>query len=119
MHIKKLNWGYKSALAEKDVKYYNKLGKIVGKNSIELTDKNGAVETVTAKYIIIAVGGRPSYLPNVPKSGELCMTSDDIFWRKENPGKVLVVGASYIALECAGFLAGLGYDVTGTYKFLF
>lgn len=28
------------------------------------------------------------------------------------PGKTLIVGASYIALECAGFLAGFGYDVT-------
>lgn len=24
----------------------------------------------------------------------------------------MVVGASYVALECAGFLHGLGYDVT-------
>ena len=28
------------------------------------------------------------------------------------PGKTLVVGASYVALECAGFLTALGYDVT-------
>lgn len=28
------------------------------------------------------------------------------------PGKTLVVGASYVALECAGFLASLGGDVT-------
>ena len=26
------------------------------------------------------------------------------------PGKTLVVGASYVALECAGFLAKLGFD---------
>ena len=31
---------------------------------------------------------------------------------KERPGKTLIVGASYIALECAGFLHGLGIDVT-------
>ena len=28
------------------------------------------------------------------------------------PGKTLVVGASYVALECAGFLAGIGLDTT-------
>jgi pyruvate/2-oxoglutarate dehydrogenase complex dihydrolipoamide dehydrogenase (E3) component len=28
------------------------------------------------------------------------------------PGKTLVVGAAYVALECAGFLTGLGFDVT-------
>ena len=29
-----------------------------------------------------------------------------------SPGKTLVIGASYVALECAGFLAGIGFDVT-------
>jgi len=40
------------------------------------------------------------------------ITSDDLFSMNESPGKTLIVGASYIALECAGFLASFGYDVT-------
>lgn len=40
------------------------------------------------------------------------ITSDDIFASKKNPGKTLVVGGGYIALECAGFLKGLGFDVS-------
>jgi len=40
------------------------------------------------------------------------LTSDDIFMKKTPPGKTLVIGASYVALECAGFLVGLGYDTT-------
>ena len=28
------------------------------------------------------------------------------------PGRTLCVGASYISLECGGFLKGLGFDVT-------
>lgn len=38
--------------------------------------------------------------------------SDDLFSLPYCPGKTLVVGASYVALECAGFLAGIGLDVT-------
>lgn len=38
--------------------------------------------------------------------------SDDLFYLPYCPGKTLVVGASYVALECGGFLAGLGLDVT-------
>ena len=38
--------------------------------------------------------------------------SDDIFSLKYHPGKVLCVGASYISLECAGFLKGLGIDTS-------
>ena len=43
---------------------------------------------------------------------EHAITSDDIFWRQTSPGKTLCVGASYVALECAGFLTGIGLDTT-------
>ena len=39
-------------------------------------------------------------------------SSDDIFSLPYAPGKTLFIGASYISLECAGFLHGLGYDTT-------
>ena len=35
------------------------------------------------------------------------------------PGKTLTVGASYVSLECAGFLRGLGYDVTVAVRSIF
>ena len=38
--------------------------------------------------------------------------SDDLFSLPHCPGKTLCIGASYVSLECAGFLAGLGMDVT-------
>ena len=38
--------------------------------------------------------------------------SDDLFSLEHSPGKTVLVGASYVALECAGFLAGVGLDVT-------
>merc|ERR1719276_612153 len=37
--------------------------------------------------------------------------SDDVFALEKSPGKTLCVGASYISLECAGFLKGIGLDV--------
>ncbi len=46
-----------------------------------------------------------------PGDKELCLTSDDLFSQYSPPGKTLVVGASYIALECAGFLHALGFEV--------
>lgn len=41
---------------------------------------------------------------------ECCITSDDLFSLQRAPGKTLVVGASYIALECAGLLKNLGFE---------
>ncbi len=65
---------------------------------------------ITAKYILLATGGRPSD-PGFPGK-EHTISSDDIFWMTEKPGRTLVVGASYIALECGGFMHSLGIDVT-------
>uniref|UniRef100_A0A4W6EQV9 Thioredoxin reductase 2 n=1 Tax=Lates calcarifer TaxID=8187 RepID=A0A4W6EQV9_LATCA len=71
------------------------------------------IQTIlTAKNIVIATGGRPKYPANIPGAMEHGITSDDIFWLKKSPGKTLVVGASYVALECAGFLTGIGLDTT-------
>jgi pyruvate/2-oxoglutarate dehydrogenase complex dihydrolipoamide dehydrogenase (E3) component len=68
------------------------------------------VKTYTAQDFIIAVGGRPHYPPDLPGAREYCITSDDLFSLPYNPGKTLLIGASYIALECAGFLAGMGIE---------
>eukprot|EP00285_Hemiselmis_virescens_P001021 CAMPEP_0173415762 /NCGR_PEP_ID=MMETSP1356-20130122/85033_1 /TAXON_ID=77927 ORGANISM="Hemiselmis virescens, Strain PCC157" /NCGR_SAMPLE_ID=MMETSP1356 /ASSEMBLY_ACC=CAM_ASM_000847 /LENGTH=496 /DNA_ID=CAMNT_0014378035 /DNA_START=226 /DNA_END=1716 /DNA_ORIENTATION=+ len=110
-HICSLNFGYRTALREKGVKYLNSLARFVDAHTIELTDKKGEKTTCTADKIIIATGGRPKYL-GLPNERECCITSDDLFSMEKAPGKTLVVGASYVALECAGFLTGLGYDAT-------
>ena len=49
-----------------------------------------------------------------PKFKKTCSVprSDDLFSLPHCPGKTLCIGASYVSLECAGFLAGLGMDVT-------
>jgi hypothetical protein len=59
---------------------------------------------------VIAVGGRPT--PLTCPGGELAITSDDLFTLSNSPGKTCVIGAGYVALECAGFIKGLGSDVT-------
>merc|ERR1712232_54068 len=79
-------------------------------HTIEVTDKKGQVSTITSSRFLIAVGGRPT--PLFCEGGELAISSDDLFSLENSPGKTLCVGASYISLECAGFLAGLGYDTT-------
>jgi thioredoxin reductase (NADPH) len=109
-HIKSLNWGYKSDLIKLKIKYFNSYATFQDAHTIHL-DNGKTKETVTADKIVIAVGGRPSY-PGIPGDKEYGISSDDIFSLKKAPGRTLVVGASYVALECAGFLNGLGYDTT-------
>lgn len=82
------------------------------KNTVELTDYEGKNELVTAKNIFISVGSRPTIPDDITDLASKVITSDDIFLLEKSPGKTLVVGASYVALESAGFLHGLGLDTT-------
>lgn len=133
-YIKSLNFGYRKELVKRKVKYYNAFAEFLDSKTVKITHKNGKVEEIKGRNFIIAVGGRPAY-PNIPGkfwqnshlflllygdfllvdilgAREYCITSDDLFSLRKNPGKTLIIGASYIALECGGFLAGLKYDVT-------
>jgi thioredoxin reductase (NADPH) len=77
MYIKSLNFGYKSALMKAGVEYLNRLGRVVGPNTVELKDNKGKVSQITAKHIVVAVGGRPMVPSNIDPT--LVLTSDDLF----------------------------------------
>jgi len=108
-HIKSLNFGYRVQMREEKVKYLNKLGSFLDPHTLQTVDSKGVKETITARRFLIAVGGRPK--PLGCPGEELAISSDDLFSLPEAPGKTLVVGASYVALECAGFIHGLGLEV--------
>ncbi|XP_071110707.1 thioredoxin reductase 2, mitochondrial-like isoform X1 [Haliotis cracherodii] len=111
-YVKSLNWGHRVQLQDKNVTYINAYGTLLDKHTIQAVDAKGKEKVLEADQIVIAVGGRP-YLPvEIPGAAEYTISSDDIFWMKKPPGKTLVVGGSYIGLECGGFLTGMGYNTT-------
>lgn len=73
------------------VEYINGLGVFKDPYTVHTVLKKGE-RTLTAKYFLIAVGGRPRY-PNIPGAVEYGITSDDIFSLEKPPGKTLIVGA--------------------------
>jgi len=109
-YIRGLNFKYRVSLRDADVTYKNNLGEFVDAHTMKLTDKKGRESSVTFGRCLVATGGRPT--PLSCPGGELAVSSDDIFSLESSPGKTLCVGASYISLECAGFLAGLGLEVS-------
>eukprot|EP00731_Ephydatia_muelleri_P011899 Em0006g793a len=111
-HVRSLNWGHRVQLKEKGVDYFNAQGTFVDPHTIETTTKDGKKTFLKSKNFVIAVGGRPKYPDHVPGALEYGITSDDVFYLEKPPGKTLVVGGSYVALECAGFLRGLGFPTT-------
>ncbi|KAM9074346.1 thioredoxin reductase 3 isoform 1-T1 [Megaptera novaeangliae] len=110
-HIGSLTRGCRRALREKAVAHVNSCGEFVEHHKIKATNGKGQETYYTAAKFVIATGERPRYL-GIQGDKEYCITSDDLFSLPYCPGATLVVGASPAALECAGFLAGLGLEVT-------
>ncbi|XP_043375627.1 thioredoxin reductase 3 isoform X2 [Dermochelys coriacea] len=110
-YIGSLTWGYRVSLREKTVTYINAYAEFIEPHKIKATTRKGQETFHTAQTFVLATGERPRYL-GIPGDKEYCITSDDLFSLPYCPGKTLIVGASYVALECAGFLAGIGLDVT-------
>ncbi|MFN3626593.1 MAG: glutathione-disulfide reductase, partial [Parvibaculum sp.] len=69
---------------------------------------------VTAERILIAVGAMP-FLPEIPGI-EHAITSNEAFHLEELPGRVVVVGGGYIAVEFAGIFNGLGARTMQLYR---
>ena len=71
--------------------------------------------TITAKKILVAVGGTPNL--DASLSGvEHVIDSNDVFNLETFPEKVVVAGGGYIAVEFAGIFNGLGADTTLLYR---
>ena len=66
MHIKSLNFGYRSELMSNSVKYYNAFATFVDPHTVQAVDKKGKVTTIKADAFVIATGGRPKYPEGVP-----------------------------------------------------
>jgi glutathione reductase (NADPH) len=106
--VKKLNGIYENNLKNDKVEYLHGLATFVDPHTVKVTlDDNTEVE-IKAKKILVAVGGHPN-LPPV-EGAEHGITSDGFFELPQQPKKVAVIGAGYIAVEMAGMLHALGTE---------
>ncbi|MGO2509150.1 MAG: glutathione-disulfide reductase [Vibrio hibernica] len=102
-YIGRIHQSYDRVLGNNKINVIRGFAKFVDAKTVEV---NG--ELYTADHILIAVGGRPS-IPNVP-GAEHGIDSNGFFELNEQPKRVAVVGAGYIAVEIAGVLSALGTD---------
>lgn len=120
----KVDWG---GLKERRDAYVARLNKVYGdsweKLGIEVVTGEASFENATtvnvlmddgikkqftSKNVVIACGGVPNS-PDIPGI-EHAINSDSFFELKEQPKKVAVVGAGYIAVEMAGIFHALGSE---------
>ena len=107
--INRLNGIYRNLLVNSGVTLHEAHAKIVGPHEVEVSG-----ERFTAKNILIATGGWPQ-IPEIP-GHEHAISSNQAFFLKELPKRVLVVGGGYIAVEFAGIFHGLGANTTLLYR---
>jgi len=107
--IERLNGIYERILRNAGVTIHQVRATVAGPHEVTVGDR-----TVTARYILVATGGRP-FVPDI-RGRELAVISDDMFYLENFPKRALVVGGGYIAVEFAGILNGLGAEVTQLYR---
>lgn len=102
-YIHRIHQSYDNVLGKNNVDVINGFATFVDKNTVEV---NG--QTYTADHILIATGGRPT-IPNIA-GAEYGIDSNGFFALREQPKRVAVVGAGYIAVELAGVFHELGSE---------
>ncbi len=104
--IARLNGVYIDMLARAGVQLFTDWGRVTGSHEVEVGG-----ETHRAERIVIAVGGKPS----LPDQGgiEHAITSDDALENlRERPGRLVVIGGGYVAVELACIFHALGVETS-------
>jgi glutathione reductase (NADPH) len=107
--IDRLNGIYKKLLSGSKVDLLESRAVMTDPHTLDVGGKR-----VTAKNILIAVGGWPER-PNIPGI-EHSITSNEAFHLPNLPKEIIIVGGGYIAVEFAGIFNGLGAKVTQLYR---
>ncbi len=110
--VSRLSDLHSNSLKKLNIKVFDGLGRFLNQNTLEIVcpiTKN-TLKKLSAKKILIAVGGKPKKL-NIPGIN-FAWSSDDIFELKDFPKKLLIIGGGYIACEFASIFKNLGTEVT-------
>ncbi|CDM40635.1 glutathione-disulfide reductase [Ectopseudomonas oleovorans] len=107
--IERLNGIYRNLLTNSGVSLFEGHARIVDAHTVEVNGQRHSTER-----ILIATGGWPQ-IPDIP-GREHAISSNEAFFLKQLPKRVLVVGGGYIAVEFASIFYGLGAQTSLLYR---
>jgi dihydrolipoamide dehydrogenase len=87
-------------------------GKLVAKGKIEVTGNDNQKQTVEAKHVILATGGRSRELPSMKIDGKKIIGYREAMVLPQLPKSMIVVGSGAIGVEFGYFYNSLGTKVT-------
>ncbi|KAI0345084.1 glutathione reductase [Trametopsis cervina] len=110
-YIHRLNGIYENNVAKEGVDYFQGFGRVLSPNEVEITGWDGEKVKLNTKLVCVSTGGRPTIPSDEQIPGaSLGINSDGFFDLEDQPKRVAVVGAGYIAVELAGVLNTLGSE---------
>jgi glutathione reductase (NADPH) len=109
--IGRLETVYGTLLEKSGVKVFKNRATLLDGHTVQIAGG----DRVRSAYVLIAVGGTPSYGDNIPGI-EHAISSNEAFHLTEFPHRIVIQGGGYIAIEFAGIFAGLGSQVTVVYR---
>ena len=86
-------------------------GKVLSGTRVEVTDKDGKVQVISAGNIIIAAGSLPVNIPPAPVDNKYIIDSTGALELTEVPRRLGVIGAGVIGLELGSVWGRLGSEV--------
>jgi glutathione reductase (NADPH) len=107
--IHRLNGIYRNLLVNSGVTLLEGHARLCDAHTVEIDGQR-----FRTAHILLATGSWPQ-VPDIPGK-ELAITSNEAFFLKELPRRVLVVGGGYIAVEFASIFHGLGAQTTLLYR---
>ena len=97
---------------KRGINLVNGFGKLIDKNTIEVTKEDGEIEIIKADKIILANGSVPIVPPMFPYDKKRIITSDEVLGLSELPESMLIIGGGVIGCEIGQFFSTLGTEVT-------
>ncbi len=110
--VKQLTQGVSGLFTGNKVDGIAGTGKLIAKDTVQVTDHDGKQEELHAKHVILAAGSIPIEIPPTPLDQETIVDSTGALEFQEVPKRLGVIGAGVIGLELGSVWARLGAEVT-------
>lgn len=110
--VKSNSDGVSYLMRKNKVKMFFGTGSFVNCNQISVTSIDGAIQTVSATYFIIATGSKPATIPGVKIDKQRIITSTEALALKIQPQSMVIIGGGVIGVELASVYARIGTKVT-------
>ncbi len=104
--------GIQFLFTKNKIEVINGYGRLIDKNSVEVTDETGKRTVHSAKNIILATGARSRELPNLDQDGEKIIGYREAMTLSRQPKSMIVVGSGAIGSEFAYFYQSIGTQIT-------